>query len=64
MELFAQIMSEAEISEEFLQWLIGQGFFTAPASRSHGAYPGGLFDHSYAVVKSLVEVTENEHRVA
>jgi hypothetical protein len=59
MELFAQIMSEAEISEEFLQWLIGQGFFTAPASRGHhGAYEGGLFDHSYEVVKSLVEVTQ------
>ena len=35
------------------------GFFTAPAStKYHGAYEGGLFDHSLAVTKSLVELTE------
>lgn len=35
------------------------GFFTTPASRSHhGAYAGGLFDHSLAVTKYLVELTE------
>ena len=35
------------------------GFFTAPASiNHHGAYEGGLFDHSLAVAKSLVELTE------
>jgi hypothetical protein len=35
------------------------GFFTAPASvRYHGAYSGGLFDHSFAVAKYLVEMTE------
>lgn len=34
------------------------GFFTAPAStKYHGAYEGGLFDHSLAVAKSLVELT-------
>lgn len=35
------------------------GFFTAPAStRFHGAYEGGLFDHSLEVANSLVELTE------
>lgn len=35
------------------------GFFTAPAStKYHGAYEGGLFDHSLEVAKSLVELTE------
>lgn len=34
------------------------GFFTAPAStRYHGAYEGGLFDHSLEVAKQLVELT-------
>lgn len=34
-------------------------FFTAPAStKYHGAYKGGLFDHSIATAKSLVELTE------
>ena len=36
------------------------GFFTAPAStKYHGAYKGGLFDHSLEVAKALVELTEN-----
>lgn len=35
------------------------GFFTAPASvKFHGAYEGGLFDHSFMVAKYLVELTE------
>ena len=35
------------------------GFFTAPAStKYHGAYEGGLFDHSYCVAKRLVELTD------
>lgn len=44
------------ISTEILKEL---GFFTAPAStKYHGAYKGGLFDHSLAMAKSLVEMTE------
>lgn len=40
-------------------WLIANGFFTAPAStKFHGAYEGGLFDHSFTVAKALVELTE------
>ena len=35
------------------------GFFTAPAStKYHGAYEGGLFDHSLEVGKQLVNLTE------
>lgn len=35
------------------------GFFTAPAStKYHGAYEGGLFDHSLETAKSLVELTK------
>lgn len=35
------------------------GFFTAPAStKYHGAYEGGLFDHSFITAKTLVELTE------
>lgn len=35
------------------------GFFDAPAStKFHGAYEGGLFDHSLAVAEELVKMTE------
>ena len=35
------------------------GFFTAPAStKYHGAYEGGLFDHSKLVTEQLVSLTE------
>lgn len=35
------------------------GFFKAPAStKYHGAYEGGLFDHSLAVTQSLVNLTD------
>ena len=35
------------------------GFFTAPASANHhGNYEGGLFDHSYAVTKELLNLTK------
>ena len=39
--------------------LVDIGFFYAPAStKYHGAYVGGLFDHSYQVAKELVNLTE------
>ena len=35
------------------------GFFTAPAStKYHGAYEGGLFDHSLETARALVELTD------
>ena len=36
------------------------GFFTAPAStKYHGAYEGGLFDHSIEVARQLLILTES-----
>lgn len=43
----------------FIKDLEDLGFFTAPAStRFHGAYEGGLFDHSLEVARQLVDLTE------
>lgn len=48
-EQFSNLMNPY-VSEEFKEWLIESGFFTAPASiHHHGAYSGALFDHSFAV---------------
>lgn len=52
------------VPEALLDWLIGKGFFTAPAStKYHGAYEGGLFDHSFEVAQLLVQLTEDCHLV-
>lgn len=46
------------LSDQFLEWLKTNGFFTAPAStKYHGAYDGGLFDHSLAVTKRLMKLS-------
>lgn len=43
-------------------YLAREGFFTAPAStKYHGAYEGGLYDHSRAVAARLVELTKNNN---
>lgn len=50
------------IPVDMLDWLVSKGFFTAPAStKYHGAHEGGLFQHSAAVMKSLVGLTESCH---
>lgn len=42
-----------------MEYLMGGGFFTAPASTQyHGAYEGGLYDHSRTVAFHLIELTE------
>lgn len=47
------------VSVDFMDWLIGMGFFTVPAStKYHGSYDGGLFDHCLEVAEDLVEMTE------
>lgn len=52
------------VPEALLDWLIGKGFFTAPAStKYHGAYEGGLFDHSFEVAQLLVQLTEDCHLI-
>lgn len=46
--------------KEYRDTLLSCGFFDAPASsKYHGSYEGGLFDHSYAVMKALCELTES-----
>lgn len=50
------------IPQKIGKWLIDNGFFTAPAStRFHGAYDGGLFDHSFQVAWELVCLTRNNN---
>lgn len=57
-EQFEKLMNPY-VSKEFRNWLIANGFFTAPASiHHHGAYTGALFDHSFAVTKTLLSFTE------
>lgn len=57
-ELFDGMMKD-KISNEFYNWLIQNGFFTQPAStKYHGAYEGGLFDHSYEMTQVLLDMTE------
>jgi len=44
-----------EGAAELLEWLESTDFFTAPAStKHHGAYPGGLVDHSLNVYYALI----------
>lgn len=52
------------VSQDFKTYLLTNGFFRAPAStKYHGAYEGGLFDHSLMVMNSLVELSaKNELR--
>lgn len=60
--VFESIMSEAfsaDDVEKMASKLADMRFFTAPASTvHHGAYEGGLFDHSYAVTRALLDLTE------
>jgi len=57
---FEEYMQDSVVRTKWLaEELDRMGFFTAPAStRFHGAYEGGLFDHSLMVAKKLVEMTE------
>ena len=44
--------------QDIAEKLTESGFFTAPAStKYHGAYEGGLFDHSYNVASALVTLS-------
>lgn len=47
-------------NKPLIDFLTNQGFFKAPAStKYHGAYPGGLYDHSYRVYEQLLWLTGN-----
>lgn len=55
---FSKIM-DPFTPENFKNLLIENGFFSAPAStKFHGAYSGGLYDHSYTVMTELLNLTE------
>ena len=48
--------------QDIAEKLTESGFFTAPAStKYHGAYEGGLFDHSYNVASALVTLSHNNN---
>jgi len=52
------IHTDGIISKEFKDYLIKNGFFTAPAStKYHSNHEGGLFDHSFEVMGCLMEMT-------
>lgn len=45
--------------DDFLKWLEGNGYFTAPASKSHhGSEEGALYEHSLQVAYELISLTE------
>lgn len=56
---FISIMGNVNIDNLFVRWLINNGFFTAPSStKYHGAYEGGLYNHSKEVTLALVNLTK------
>lgn len=47
-------------NSKLMDYLINDGFFTAPAStKYHGAYPGGLYDHCRCVFDRLNNLTHD-----
>lgn len=50
-------------ADKLLEWLEQIGFFTAPAStKHHGAYAGGLVEHSNNVYRRLAKMAYEENR--
>ena len=59
MTLFDNFMNFDKVRFTKIDELDKLGFFTAPAStKYHGAYEGGLFDHSLEVTTQLVTLTD------
>lgn len=59
---FDKFLKGITLPDGFRDYLKDNGFFTAPAStKFHGNYIGGLFDHSLAVTKYLVRLTESNN---
>jgi len=55
---YKSIMQNICTDQDTIDQLLNWGFFTAPAStKYHGAYEGGLFDHSLKVTESLFDLT-------
>ena len=56
--MLESMLRNGTISQEFYDWLIDNGFKTAPAStKYHGAYEGGLYEHSCEVAGQLLSLT-------
>ena len=50
-------------ADKLLAWLEEAGFFTAPAStKYHGAYAGGLVEHTNHVYRRLVQLADTEDK--
>lgn len=50
-------------ADKLLAWLEETGFFTAPAStKYHGAYAGGLVEHTNYVYRRLVQLADAEDK--
>lgn len=48
------------VPADMIDYLVNNGFFTAPAStKYHGAHEGGLYQHSASVMKFLVQLTKD-----
>lgn len=59
MEQYMNFMPKMLTDLTILSKLDEMAFFEAPASiKHHGAYAGGLFDHSFAVASALVSLTQ------
>ena len=56
---FSLFMKDYFATSLLIPFLEAIGFFTAPAStKYHGAYSGGLYDHSKAVAEALMDLTK------
>ena len=56
---FEEVMKPCNLPKYIVDDLQNMGFFIAPASiHHHGAYSGALFDHSLAVMNSLLSLTK------
>lgn len=61
-ELIKSITREGATIDKLLDKLEHSDFYTAPAStKYHGAYPGGLVDHSLCVYYNLKSLVDNKH---
>lgn len=57
-KIFTDLMRDI-CPEGFIERLDKEGYFEAPAgAKHHGAYEGGLFNHSLQVSYELIELTE------
>lgn len=56
-KIFTDLMEDI-CPDGFIERLEAEGYFEAPAGmKYHGAYEGGLFDHSFQVAKELLALT-------